>query len=75
MEIVHSGFQIVDDKLILTPQVLSVNTNENYYRELKKVLKIHRAENISLIRGGALGDGGYVMANSFYAGGWHTLSV
>lgn len=75
MEIVHSGFQIVDDKLILTPQVLSVNTNENYYRELKKVLKINRAENISLVRGGARGDGGYVMADLFYRGGVHTLLV
>lgn len=54
---------------------LTLNTNEGFYRELKNVLKIRRAENVQFVRVGTLGDGGYVMVDDFRKGGGGGYSV
>lgn len=53
------------------------NFTESYYRELKKILKIKRVENIPFVRIGKNNDGGYAMIDNFEnnnRGGLLTLS-
>ena len=68
MDFVYKGTKIVGNKLFSTPIVLSMNSNERFYCELKNVLKIRRVENNSFIRIGRMGDGGYIMVDEFDIG-------
>ena len=69
MEIFFDSFGI-DGKIIrFERKKFAFNPNIGYYRELKKVLKIKRADNVELIRVGNAGDGGYIMADDFLKGG------
>ena len=45
------------------------NANENYYRELKNLIKIRRVNKHSFIRIGKPNDGGYIMLDNFQKGG------
>ena len=70
MEILYPNFQVVNgNKLIFTRAKLSLNTDEKFFQTLKSRLKIRRAENVSFVRVGQNGDGGYIMADDFRKGG------
>lgn len=70
MEVLFPNFQVINgNQLIFTRAKLSINTNEKFYQTLKSRLKIRRAENVSFVRVGQNGDGGYVMADDFRKGG------
>ena len=49
MEVFYSGLQIVGNKAFFMTKRLALNTNEGFYRELKNVLKIRRAENVATL--------------------------
>lgn len=69
MNFVYKGTKLVGNRLFFAPIVLSVNSNERFYCELKNVLKIRRVKNNSFIRIGRMGDGGYIMIDNFSKGG------
>ena len=70
MEILYPNLQVVNgNKLIFTRAKLSLNTDEKFFQTLKSRLKIRRAENVSFVRVGQNGDGGYIMADDFRKGG------
>lgn len=41
------------------------NADENYYRELKNLLKLKRVKNFPFVRVGKANDGGYIMLDAF----------
>ena len=71
MEVFYTGFDIIGNgKVALNTKSLSLNTNENYYQELKKVLKIRRVKDLPFVRIGKVNDGGYIMAGNLSQIGW-----
>ena len=71
MEVFYTGFDIIGNgKVALNTKSLSLNTNESYYQELKKVLKIRRVKDLPFVRIGKVNDGGYIMAGNLSQIGW-----
>lgn len=70
MKIFYRGFDIINgNQAVVNIKELSFNPDENFYRKLKSVLKIKRAKNLPFVRVGRVGDGGYIMIDSFVRGG------
>lgn len=73
MNVAITNFVIVGNQGTLN--TLNLNVDENYYRELKSLLKIRRAKDCAFTRIGKPNDGGYIMLETFQRGGQHTLLV
>ncbi len=63
MNIAFTRLVIIGRQGVLTTD--KFNADENYYRELKNLLKIRRVKNSSFIRIGRENDGGYIMLDDF----------
>ena len=65
--------QIVDHVILPIGVIITGNTynlTEEYYRELKKNLRIKRVENFPFVRIGKDNDGGYMMIDNFNKNHW-----
>ena len=64
MNIIYKWGVYVNNRLLMIDAQL--NTDINYYKKLKEVLKVKSLSGVELIRiGGSLADGHYIMANHF----------
>ena len=63
MNVAYTHLVIVGKQGFLTTDTF--NADENYYRELKNLLKIKRVKNFPLVRVGKANDGGYIMLDAF----------
>ncbi len=63
MNVSFTRLVIIGNQGVLLTQHL--NANENYYRELKKLLKLRRIKNCSFTRIGKANDGGNIMVDDF----------
>ena len=63
MNITYTRLVVVGNRGILTAD--KINADENYYRELKNLLKLKHVKNFPFVRVGKANDGGYIMLDAF----------
>ena len=63
MNVAYTRLVIVGNQGVVATDTF--NADENYYRELKNLLKIKRVKNIPFVRVGKANDGGYIMLDAF----------
>lgn len=74
MRFFYNGYDVVNrNKLVITRKNFNFNSDKNYYRELKSVLTIKHSKDLSLVRVGRIGDGGYIMIDNISQGGYSVL--
>lgn len=63
MNVAYTRLVVVGNQGVVATDTF--NADENYYRELKNLLKIKRVKNIPFVRVGKANDGGYIMLDAF----------